>query len=243
MRSVTALLQRCYRSGSDCLSLRYNMYKYQTWCLALTSKQKKLLYNIFTMLGQCRRRWADAVQMLYKCVSGYCGLVVCDAGPTLTQRLEGLGCEERGTGRSGTTNERLAGPGCEERGHRGVGYNQRLAGPGCEERGHRKVAHNQRLAGPGCEERGTGRSATTNDWRVQDVKKGGTGRSPTTNDWWVQDVKKGGTGRSGKFRPTYRDFLKYWAKIGCSPLSPFLAHRICAANIGLTSRVCWDWLY
>ena len=81
---------------------------------------------------------ADVVQMVYKCFvfSGYCGLVVCDAGPALTQRLEG--------------------PGCEERGHREVGYNQRLAGPGCEERGHREVGYNQRLACPRCEERGTG---------------------------------------------------------------------------------------
>ena len=50
---------------------------------------------------------ADVVQMVYKCFvfSGYCGLVVCDAGPALTQRLEGPGCEERGTGRSATTND------------------------------------------------------------------------------------------------------------------------------------------
>ena len=27
----------------------------------------KHLYNICTMLAQCRRRWADVVQMLYKC--------------------------------------------------------------------------------------------------------------------------------------------------------------------------------
>ena len=27
----------------------------------------KHLYNICTMLGQCRRRWADVVQMVYKC--------------------------------------------------------------------------------------------------------------------------------------------------------------------------------
>ena len=27
----------------------------------------KHLYNIWTMLDQCRKRWADVIQMLYKC--------------------------------------------------------------------------------------------------------------------------------------------------------------------------------
>ena len=34
------------------------------------------LYNIYTMLDQRRKRWADAVQMLYKCVFLFAGLVL-----------------------------------------------------------------------------------------------------------------------------------------------------------------------
>ena len=42
----------------------------------------KHLYNICTMLGQCRRRWADVVQMLYKCFvfAGYCRVCSCLPG-------------------------------------------------------------------------------------------------------------------------------------------------------------------
>ena len=36
----------------------------------------KHLYNICTMLDQRRRRWADVVQMLYKCFV-FAGIVVC----------------------------------------------------------------------------------------------------------------------------------------------------------------------
>ena len=40
-----------------------------TFCVSLSpaSKQNKHLHNICTMLDQRRRRWADVVQMLYKC--------------------------------------------------------------------------------------------------------------------------------------------------------------------------------
>ena len=33
----------------------------------MSSQQTKHLYNICTMLGQRQRRWADVVQMFYKC--------------------------------------------------------------------------------------------------------------------------------------------------------------------------------
>ena len=49
------------RCSSLCL-LQHRNY------MAYPSKHKTLnLYNICTVLGQRRRRWADAVQMLYKC--------------------------------------------------------------------------------------------------------------------------------------------------------------------------------
>ena len=59
---------------------------------SIDSVNTKHLCNICTMLDQRRRRWADVVQMLYKCfvfvedpVLNYCWTDVADGGPTLTQ--------------------------------------------------------------------------------------------------------------------------------------------------------------
>ena len=84
MWSEPALLQRCYSVVTDldltvclftitCINTRHGVWPYP-------ANKKKLLYNICTMLGQRRRRWADAVQMLYKCFV-FLGIV----GSTLAQ--------------------------------------------------------------------------------------------------------------------------------------------------------------
>ena len=66
----------------------------------------KHLYNICTMLDQRRRRWADVVQMLYKCfvfarmdtvpskhnALNQCWSSVVEGGPTLNQHLFNVFC-------------------------------------------------------------------------------------------------------------------------------------------------------
>ena len=232
MRSLTALLQRCYSVVTDldltvclftitCINTRHGVWPYPA--------NKK---NFCITFLQCWANVEDVGLTLYKCYTNVLCFWVLWArrlrrwpnfnpttgGSKMWRKVAQGGRLQPTTGgsrmwRKGAQGGRLqpttGGSRMWRKGHRGVGYNQRLAGPGCEERGHRGVGYNQRLVGPGCEERGTGRSATTNDWRVQDVEKGAQGGRllPTTggSKMW----RKGAQG--GRLQPTTGG-SKMWRK-------------------------------
>ena len=101
--STNTMLTQCW---SDAGPPSATLYQHQTstgstphvcWA-AFNLVKAKHLYNFCTMLDQRRRRWADVVQMLYKCFifarsSSWSGIAYCcDSRPALNQHWFNASC-------------------------------------------------------------------------------------------------------------------------------------------------------